>query len=213
MFEEILPKKTWQSLAVLGQSRLLKDAYLAGGTALALQLKHRVSVDLDFFTQKKFQEQRFVEKMKGLDIEFELEKLEWQTVLGYVGRTRFSLFFYDYKLLAKPKKILGINVADIKDIAPMKLLAISDRETKRDFIDLYFIMAVEKIFTLEEIFVLYDLKFQTLRQNKFHILKSLTYFGAVEDSPMPKMLKEISWREVKRFFEAEAKRVAGQYLK
>lgn len=66
-------------------------------------------------------------------MEFKSEKLEWQTVLGYVGKTRFSLFFYDYKLLTKLKKFLGINIADIKDIAPMKLLAISDRETKRDF--------------------------------------------------------------------------------
>ena len=63
MFAEVLPKKTRQSLAVLGESRILQDAYLAGGTALALQLGHRVSVDLDFFTQKKFQERRFAEKM------------------------------------------------------------------------------------------------------------------------------------------------------
>ena len=94
----------------------------------------------------------------------------------------------------------------------MKLLAISDRETKRDFIDLYFIVAVEKIFTLEEVLNLYDLKFKTLRQNQFHILKSLTYFGAVEESPMPKMLKGVNWRDVKRFFEAEAKLVANRLM-
>ena len=53
MFEDALPKKSKDSLALLGESGLLNDAYLAGGTALALQIGHRISVDFDFFTNKR----------------------------------------------------------------------------------------------------------------------------------------------------------------
>lgn len=212
MFEKTLSKGAKQALAVLGHSGVLNDAYLAGGTALALRLGHRISVDLDFFTRKTFDEQKFAEKMNTLSVGFKLEKLDWRTVLGFVGKTKFSVFFYNYPLLSKPEKYLGINIANIKDIAPMKLLAVSDRGIKRDFIDLYFIIAVEKIFTLEEVFELYDLKFKTLPQNKLHILKSLSYFESAENTPMPKMLKKVEWPMIKKFFVRESKNLAMRFL-
>ena len=208
MFEEVLPKKAKRALAVLGESGIMKDAYLAGGTALALRLGHRVSVDLDFFSNKEFEERTFAERMRTLSVEFTLEKLDWRTVLGYVGEIKFSLFFYYYPLLAKPSDYLNIRIADIKDIAPMKLLAVSDRGLKRDFIDLYFIIVVDKIFTLEEIFELYDLKFKKFQQNKAHILKSLAYFEAADLTPMPAMLREINWEHLKQYFKKEAESLA-----
>lgn len=64
MFEQVLSKDAKKSLAVLGKSRLLKDAYLAGGTALALQMGHRISVDFDFFTNKEFNGKIFVPRLK-----------------------------------------------------------------------------------------------------------------------------------------------------
>jgi len=205
MFEEVLSKNAKKALAILGESGILRDAYLAGGTALALELGHRVSVDFDFFTRTEFDEQMVVKQLSSLPIDFKLERLAWRTILGYVNEIRFSLFFYDYSWLERPKEYLGIKIAGIKDIAPMKLLAISDRGTKRDFIDLYFIVAVEKIYSLEEVFNLYDKKFKVLRQNKMHIIKSLTYFKDADEMLMPKMLKEVSWRKVKKFFESETK--------
>ena len=144
---------------------------------------------------------------------FELERLDWGTILGYLNKVKFSLFFYDYKLLVKPQNFLSIKIADIKDIAPMKLLAISDRGTKRDFIDLYFIIAVEKLLSLKEILDLYDKKFRVLRQNKLHILKSLTYFEAADSMPMPAMLKAVEWKRVKNFFGAETKHLTSRLLK
>jgi len=204
MFEAVLPKNTKESLAVLGKSKLLENAYLAGGTALALQIGHRVSVDFDFFTDQIFNEKSAVRELNNLPARFQLERLAQGTIVGYFNKTRFSLFFYNYPLLAKPKKFLNINIADIKDIAPMKLAAISDRGVKRDFIDLYFILK-EKFYTLPEVFALYDKKFKVLNQNKLHILKSLTYFEDAEKNPLPKMLKDVDWPEVKKFFEKETK--------
>lgn len=208
MFEEVLPRNAKKALAVLGESGIVMDAYLAGGTALALRLAHRVSIDLGFFTQEEFDEQTLAKRLSSLPVDFELEKLAPGTILGYVSKTKFSLFFYDYGWLEKPKEFLGVKIAGIKDIAPMKLLAISDRGAKRDFIDLYFVLAIEKLYSLEEIFDLYDKKFKVLRQNKAHILKSLTYFEEADDMPMPKMLKDVEWRAVKKFFTSEAKRFA-----
>lgn len=212
MFEEVLPSKTKKSLAILGESGLLKDAYLAGGTALALQIGHRISVDLDFFTPKKFKEKIFIQKLNKLPVNFRLERLGEGTILGYLDKIRFSLFSYEYPLLAKPDKFLGISIASVKDIAPMKLAAISDRGTKRDFTDIYFIMAVEKIFSLPEIFALYDKKFKVLQQNKLHILKSLVYFRDAEQNPMPKMIQNVDWLNIKKFFEKETKSVAKKTL-
>lgn len=212
MFEQTLPRNAKNALVILGKSGILSNAYLAGGTALALQIGHRTSVDFDFFTQKKFDEKIFIQKMVKLPVKFQTERTDWGTILGFVNETKFSLFFYDYPLLAKLQKFLSINICDIKDIAPMKLAAISDRGAKRDFIDLYFIAAIEKIFTLRQILDLYDKKFKILRQNKLHILKSLVYFEDAERDMVPKMIKAANWRQVKEFFEEEVNKITKENI-
>jgi len=105
---------------------------------------------------------------------------------------------------------LGIELASLKDIAAMKLAAIMDRGTKRDFIDLYFL--VKNNISLDEMFVFYDKKFNTLESNLYSLLKSLTYFDDAENSEMPKMLKKASWEEVKNFFKKEVVRVAKKWI-
>jgi hypothetical protein len=212
MFGEVLPKNAKKSLALIGESELLKNAYLAGGTALALQLGHRESVDFDFFTVRAFNETAMVQRLNELLPDFYLERKEWRTILGYVGKTRFSYFYYEYPLLSKTKKWSGVNLADPKDIAAMEIAALADRGTKRDFIDLYFIFAVEKIISLDEALQIYDKKFKKLKQNKLHILKSLAYFGDAENEKMPKMLKPVNWKKVKDFFIREQKRIAEKTL-
>jgi len=212
MFEEVLPKNAKKSLALIGESGFLKNAYLAGGTVLALQLGHRESVDFDFFTVRPFNETATIQRLNKLLPDFYLEKKEWRTILGYVGKTRFSYFYYEYPLLFKTKKWSGVNLADPKDIAAMKIAALADRGTKRDFIDLYFIFAVEKIISLDEALHIYDKKFKKLKQNKLHIIKSLAYFGDAESEKMPRMFKPVNWKKVKDFFTKEQKRIAEKML-
>lgn len=212
MFEEILSKNAKKSLADLGESNILRDAYLAGGTALALQIGHRLSYDFDFFSDKEFDERIFIQKISKKISNFQLERKDWRTILGYIGDTRFSYFFYQYPLLFEPKKFMAINLADLRDIAAMKIAALSDRGTKRDFIDLYFIFSEEKIVTLAEALDFYDRKFGTLCQNKVHILKSLCYFADAEQEKMPKMIKSVSWKDVKKYFIAEQKKIATELL-
>lgn len=213
MFEKVLSKKAKESLALLGESKILEEAYLAGGTALCLQFSHRFSYDFDFFTRKEFDAKILVQRIKKLLPDFKLERIDWGTILGYIGKTRFSLFFYNYPLLLKPHEFLKIRIADVKDIAPMKVAAISDRGTKRDFIDLYFIVRIKKILTLGETLKFYDKKFKLLKQNKFHILKSLSYFEDAEKDEIPKMIEKVKWSEVKNFFKVEIKRISKILLK
>lgn len=216
MFEQILSKTAKKSLALLGQLELSKKAYLAGGTAMALQLGHRFSFDFDFFTPQEFEAKVLVQLFQKKLANFKLERTAWGTIYGYIQesatkKARFSFLYYQYPLLFTPQNYLGVNLAHLKDIGAMKIAAISDRGTKRDFIDLYF-LCQENILELKEALSLYDQKFKTLGQNKIHILRSLTYFDDAEQENMPKMIKEVNWENVQEFFIKEVKKISKEIL-
>ena len=203
MFEEAISKQTAENLVLLGKSKILGSAYLAGGTALALQIGHRISYDLDFFTDQKFKAQIFLKEMSRFKL-YQHERVGWGTILGKLGNVKFSLFYYPYPLLRKPISFKNINIADIADISAMKIAAISERGTKRDFVDLYFIL--QKI-ALNEAFNFYDKKYQKLSSNSVHIKKSLVYFEDAEKDPTPKMIIPVSWGKIKTFFKKEVKNI------
>lgn len=202
MFEKTLVKSSKKNLALLSRSGILKEAYLAGGTGVALQLGHRVSLDFDFFTHKLFVPRVFVSKISKLG-SFIYEQASQGTVVGHFEGLRFSLFVYKYKLLFKPRRYLSISIADIRDIAAMKIDAISSRGAKRDFIDLYFILQAG--YELPELLNLYNRKYGALAVNYMHIKKSLVFFKDAETDEMPKMLKHIPWSIIKEYFENTVK--------
>ena len=140
MHEEAIDKRTRDALKILTlKKNLLNDFYLAGGTALALELEHRVSYDLDFFSKKSFNAELLAAKL-GAAKGFKLEKIDEGTILGYLNGVKAEFFYYPYTLLSSLKKVLGVSTASIKDIGCMKITAICQRGMKRDFIDLYFIL-------------------------------------------------------------------------
>ncbi len=200
MFEETLIKGAKENLALLGRSACLKNAYLAGGTAIALQLGHRISVDFDFFTTEEFIPKVFSIKLSKLGSFIE-EQASKGTVLGKFEGIKFSFFVYKYPLIFPSVKYLSLNIADIRDIAAMKIDAVATRGAKRDFIDLYFIC--KSGYELAELLNFYNKKYGKLASNRIHIQKSLVYFNDAEEEEMPKMLKQISWKEVKLFFQKE----------
>lgn len=212
MFEEVISPTTKKSLERVSSLPIFQSAYLAGGTALALQLGHRYSHDLDFFSPEEFDEQNAIQQIANALPDFSLERQEWRTILGFVGDIRFSLFFYQYPLLFPAREFYGIVIADAKDIAAMKIAALAGRGTKRDFIDLYVILQEKHLVSLEDILELYDKKFGKLAQNNVHIIKSLGYFESADSEAMPQMIKEISWEEVKKFFFREQQRIASKML-
>ena len=204
MFEQVIPGNTKAILGALEKNEIIQNAYLAGGTAAALQLGHRMSYDLDFFTQKEFDEQMILPEIEKIS-NFQVETIAWRTILGRFGDVRFSLFYYKYPLLYAAKKFGMVKIADIRDIAAMKIAAIASRGAKRDFVDLYFIC--KEVVSLEEAVQLYDKKYKNLAAAKMHILKSLVYFDDAEPDEMPKMLKKAEWKDIRKYFEHEVRKL------
>ena len=204
MFEQVLPGDTKAILALLEKSGIIQKAYLAGGTALTLQLGHRISYDLDFFTQEEFDEQALLPEIEKIS-NFQLERLAWRTILGKFKVVKFSIFYYKYPLLYSAKKFGMINITDIRDIAAMKIAAIASRGTKRDFVDLYFIC--RETMSLLDVIRVYDEKYRNLATTEIHIMKSLVYFEDAEPDEMPEMLKKASWEDIKKYFEGEIKKL------
>ncbi len=205
MFEQVLPGNTKTILAILEKSAIIQKAYLAGGTALALQLGHRVSYDLDFFTFEEFDEAELLPEIAKIS-EFKLEKISWRTILGKFSGVKFSIFYYKYPILFPAEKFGMVNLAAVLDIAAMKIAAIASRGARRDFVDLYFIC--KEGASLEDIFESYDKKYKNLAAMRAHILKSLVYFDDALADGMPLMLKPVDWKTVMRYFEDEARKMS-----
>jgi predicted nucleotidyltransferase component of viral defense system len=167
--------------------------YLAGGTAVYYYLRHRKSLDLDFFTQKNF---NFLQHQYLLHP----HKIVYQssdTIHAEVEGVKVSFFHYPYKLLKPLNTIDGVPIAHLEDILCMKINAIINRGCRRDFIDVYFTLK-ELSLTPEKVIELFQEKFGAY--NPLVICKALTHFEDAEKDPEPEMLKPVSWKEVKDFF-------------
>jgi len=201
MHEEVLEPKTRRVFEKIKDIKILSKFYLAGGTGLTLQFGHRKSIDLDWFSFKELSTKELKEELKKIGrLKIDLE--ETDTLNCVLDGVRLSFFKYPYKVLFPFIKYKDINLADFRDIACMKIEAISSRGSKKDFIDLYFIL--EKI-SLKKLLNLFDKKYKNIEYNRLHILKSLSYFGEAEKQPLPVMLKEISWDAVKKNIIGETK--------
>lgn len=196
--QEILPKFVF-----------LKEQnfYLAGGTALALQIKHRTSIDFDFYTEKEFHSTGIYEQFqKQKNRKILLSAItEKNTLLLELNDISISLFTYPYPLVRNLVKSQYCNLASLEDIAAMKMIAIIQRGTKRDFIDLYFL--IRKI-GLENIFDYAMEKYSGF--NEYLALQSLTYFKDAEiesNDRNIKLFEPFNWKDAKKFFVDEAEKI------
>ena len=169
---------------------------------------YRISVDLDFFTKEEIDENIVAADLSRLP-EFKESQRAWRTVLGTVGETKFSIFFYKHNLIDDTLLFEGIKLAGKKDIAAMQMQAIADRGTKRDFIDTYLLA---KEFTLDRMLDFYNQKYGVLEEKLYTILKGLDYFVDADTEPMPEMLISTDWEEVKEYFREETRRLAQEKL-
>lgn len=208
MFTKGISPKTRRSLALLGQLKELGQFYLAGGTAVALRFGHRLSFDLDFFTPNDFSQKELIKLMdrKG---KFDLGQVSKNTLLGLFEQTKVSFFKYDYPLIDETTNFDDVTIVGQKDLMAMKVDAISSRGTKRDFIDLYFLLGKQD---LGKAINCYEEKYKKANINIFHVLKSLNYFIDAEELKMPEMLVPCAWEEVKKFFLIQVPKVLSKRI-
>lgn len=195
MYLDTLAPNTKALFDKLSLLPLPANFYLSGGTALALHLGHRESEDLDFFSKEEFDPQKI---QTLLDSNLKLSDITQDpgTLNCYADGVKLQFLHYPYDLLEKPQVFNRINLSSVADIACTKLLTISSRGSKKDFIDLYFILGSH---SLADLFRLLERKYPNQSYNALHILKSLVYFDDADSQPSPKMHKNISWPEVKKF--------------
>lgn len=212
LFLDRLPPATQQGLLMAAEKELVppENWYLAGGTALALQVGHRESVDLDFFTEEKtFNEKTLERKLVGIG-NWETTLLQNGTLYGEMNEARMSFIAYPFfRPSSKHIRFGNIRILTPEDIATMKIIAVSQRGRKRDFIDLYwYCRHREKLRTIFE----RALNQYPQQHNVPHILKSLVYFADAEEDPMPRLHFEADWDQVKKFFETEVPVITKQLI-
>jgi len=209
MHLESLSDSTKKTLELLANSGVAKDFYLAGGTGLALYLGHRYSYDLDFFSAKNFDESQLVQRLSSFNAlrtaEFRLENQSEQTINGVLDGVKISFLGYRYPLLKPCQMVGGILLADVLDIACMKIDTISKRGAKRDFVDIYFIL--KEVTPLPDFLKSFVQKYASVNYNMVHIKKSLVYFEDAEADAIPNMIKPVNWEGLKDFLREEVVKI------
>lgn len=192
-----LPAATAQLAQIIQDKQeslhFLSSFYLSGGTGLSLQLGHRESEDLDFFSQSTFDPGQVQQQLLSLGSLSQTE-LAPGTINTFVNGVKLQFLEYPYPLLEPTISWNGMQLSSVIDIACTKLQTISMRGGKKDFVDLYFLF---QQFSLNELFTKVDQKYATIDYSKTHILKSLTYFADADQQPTPRMVDDVSWETVK----------------
>lgn len=204
MFLDVIDKRRQLVLDKLSSLDFLQDFYLAGGTALALQLGHRESVDFDWFSDRPFNPAD-IENLLASIGDVMVTESKKDTLHCIFDEVQVTWLMYRYPLL-QPKLQLkangtAIQMASLTDIGTMKLVAVSQRGARKDFVDLFFLekAGIPILQLLQQL----PTKFPNAKVNYYHIVKSLTFFDDAEQEPMPIMNQDTDWEEIKSFFRTQ----------
>jgi predicted nucleotidyltransferase component of viral defense system len=184
---------TFQLLKSICSIPELRGFYLAGGTSLALQIGHRISVDLDFFGDREFTTQEIIDLLSTIKPLSIISQNKNILILN-VQNIKVDFVNYRYPLISTPLAEGPIRLLDTPDIAAMKLAAIAGRGRKRDFYDLYFLL---RKFSLPEMVGFYTKKYED--GSEMMVARSLTFFEDADTDENPKLLStDTAWEEVKK---------------
>lgn len=191
-FQTVLPD-TLELLKRLMREPLFSSLRLVGGTALALQYGHRRSIDLDMFGLLEPDTEKVTAALASMG-EVTVGACSDRIKNYRINSIKVDLIDYSrYEWLEAPIVEDDIRLASPKDIAAMKVNAIEGRGSRKDFVDMYFLL---QHYTLDEIIGFYKLKYP--EHSEYRAMLSLTYFEDAEAQPMPQMFDGTQWETMKR---------------
>lgn len=179
-------------LEFIMNQREFNEFNLVGGTSLALQMGHRISIDIDLFGASEIDEDLFLEVLKKIGTVQVIKKSK-NILICSVNGIKVDFVNYQYRLLESPRLEENIRLVKKKDIAAMKVNAIAGRGSIKDFIDVYFLL---NEFSINEMIGFYLQKYPD--GSEFMVRKSLTYFDDADNEVAPIFFHDISWSEIKK---------------
>ncbi len=201
------------ALDVLRKQTFLRKFYLAGGTALALQLGHRISKDLDWFSptaQLKKAERDKIRHALDRTGKFAVTGEQDTMLFTRLMKAEVSFIYQHHQLVESTIDLEGMALASPIDIGLIKLTAIKDRGTRRDFVDLY---CLRHVVTLKHLIDLAEVNYADHLDFLRTLARALAYFDDVEQQPMPDRLKRVRWADVKPYAQEGAQYIVRQQRK
>lgn len=200
-----LTPATQDAFHLLEKSGLIKRFYLAGGTGLALHFGHRFSVDLDFFSDDPTTigpDERSILRDILDDPTLEITYDKDTTFVAAWRGVGVSFFRLNLYPLVQPTLLVErVRLASVEEIGAMKLAALINRGTRKDMVDLYFIL---QQVSLDALFQMAAIKYAKVRSFPVNAVRALSYFDDAESLPMPQMIDKTPWSKMKKFLEKKA---------
>lgn len=187
---DAVPESVRLLLLDLAPRRALAEFALGGGTSLALRFGHRLSIDLDFFTVDEFSPELVLTEL-GLKNATIVARATNSLTLD-TGGIKLDLLRHAYPTLREVERIEGISLVSLPDLAAMKLNAIANRGSKKDFYDVAELLGH---FSIQEMIGFFAAKYPDT--DPFTVIRSLAWFDDAEMDPDPVSLKGMTWQEVK----------------
>lgn len=219
MAKTVLNSFQQETLTIFKTSVLAKKFYLSGGTALAeFYLHHRISEDLDFFTQEELDLEELKKFINLIAKKTKITQVEYQHGFGLYTfflrdkNQKYKIDFgqYPFGPIEKLRNFNGILVESLYDIAVNKAHIIAFRPRLRDFIDLYIILQQKSEWTFQELLKQSFEKFE-MTVDPLELGQNLLEVRNLVD--MPLMIKKVDIEAVKNFFLQEAKTLEKKILK
>lgn len=190
----IISAETFKLIQQLQALPELNGFYLVGGTALALQLGHRNSIDIDLFIQNEFSD---IDLMSFITKKFHVQEIfrRKNTIISLINNIKTDFIKHDYPLLQPPVTEEGITFLSKEDITAMKFHAIIQSGKRlKDFIDIYFLL---KYFSMADMIGFFVQKYTY--SNPMIAMKAINYFDEIDESiDPPKLLKPLPLKEIKK---------------
>lgn len=195
LHKEAVDKPILELINQLQSKDYLHGFHLVGGTAIALMLGHRKSVDIDLFSDFSFDAAQLLENISS-DFNFNLFFSSKNTLKGSIDQIQVDILAHRYPLISEPIAEENISMLSLPDIIAMKLNAIATSGQRvKDFIDIYYLLDNYSIVNMINFF-----KKKYSQYNEVNILKSLVYFDDVDLTDWPQIIAdpELEWNTVKQ---------------